>query len=415
MTVAYRDTDVSYRDLRYTYRGASPSDYPTVKVEVAFANNPTDTSLTWTDISAYVEEIRTRRGRQHELDRFEAGTATILLRNSDRRFDPTYTAGPYYGQLIPMKRIRVTARWYGTVYPVFSGLVEAWPQEYSNGGFSSYVPLPCTDLFKALALNGLHGSYPEELTGARIDGVLDEVGWPSAERDIDTGQSTVQAQVFEGSSALNHLQDVNVSENGFLFITRDGKVRFIDRHQLILEPLDTDLTWGDEDPEFPYTGITLDYGDSNLWNQVTVSADGLDTQVGNVGYSQIKYFVRTLNRSSVLSSEVQMQDLADFLASRFAEPAVRVASMTMDGLPTETFTQILAREIGDKVRVNRRPQGVGAVISQDSVIDGISVRVSQQQGWEMTWNLSPVDSVSSYWVLGDASQSLLGSTTKLSY
>ncbi len=44
----------------------------------------------WTDITEFVQAYDTTRGRDEELARDEAGTATVLLRNEDRRFEPEY-------------------------------------------------------------------------------------------------------------------------------------------------------------------------------------------------------------------------------------------------------------------------------------------------------------------------------------
>lgn len=66
--------------------------WPTITVECMFS------SPTWTDISAWVQEISIKRGVSRvdsPLLRFEAGTAEIKLDNRDRRFDSTNLAGPY--------------------------------------------------------------------------------------------------------------------------------------------------------------------------------------------------------------------------------------------------------------------------------------------------------------------------------
>jgi len=47
-------------------------------VEVAFATDPADPPV-WTDVSDRVRALSTSRGRQHELDRYEAGTAVVVL------------------------------------------------------------------------------------------------------------------------------------------------------------------------------------------------------------------------------------------------------------------------------------------------------------------------------------------------
>lgn len=63
----------------------------------------------WVDISEDIRTGSTRRGRSQELDRYAAGTATVTLSNADRVYDPTYAAGPYYGNLKPMRQLKVRA------------------------------------------------------------------------------------------------------------------------------------------------------------------------------------------------------------------------------------------------------------------------------------------------------------------
>lgn len=91
---------------------------PSVAVEVGFAANPLDalSSVAWTlihDSTTAAErralDIATRGGRNHEMGSFEAGVAAILLDNTDRRFDPTYTAGPYGANVKPWRRVRIRA------------------------------------------------------------------------------------------------------------------------------------------------------------------------------------------------------------------------------------------------------------------------------------------------------------------
>ena len=66
------------------------SDFPEVLCEIAFASDPGATPV-WEDASAQLKSrFSTRRGRGLELDQNQAGTATLRLDNSDRRFDPTY-------------------------------------------------------------------------------------------------------------------------------------------------------------------------------------------------------------------------------------------------------------------------------------------------------------------------------------
>jgi hypothetical protein len=61
----------------------------------------------WVDITDQVETIQIGSGRSDELSQFQAGTCQIRLRNDDRRFDPLYVDGPYYGKLLPKRKFRV--------------------------------------------------------------------------------------------------------------------------------------------------------------------------------------------------------------------------------------------------------------------------------------------------------------------
>lgn len=68
--------------------------------------------LSWQDFSAYVTEAKTQRGRKRELDQDEAGTATVIAKNGDRRFDWNNASSPYYPDLKLMSRLRL-----GGLYP----------------------------------------------------------------------------------------------------------------------------------------------------------------------------------------------------------------------------------------------------------------------------------------------------------
>jgi hypothetical protein len=149
---------------------------PQLSVRVAFASNPYDPTLTWTEIgpasgagpggSGWVRQVKSKRGRERLLRsqaQFQAGTATVTLDGRDRRFDPTNSAGPYWPNVQPEKVIQVGATWAGTFYPLWTGYVDDWPQNWP--GFSEgEVPLVATDLFKALAAaRVLSSGYPNQV------------------------------------------------------------------------------------------------------------------------------------------------------------------------------------------------------------------------------------------------------------
>lgn len=115
---------------------------PTLTFELgllAGINDPI-ASIAWEDITAYVQSWSTSRGRQPKRPpaHFDPGTASLVLDNRGRRFDPTNTAGPYYPNLKPAKvRLRITATWLGVPYAVITGYVKRWPPEWTDSATST--------------------------------------------------------------------------------------------------------------------------------------------------------------------------------------------------------------------------------------------------------------------------------------
>src|SRR5678815_5562019 len=63
-----------------------------VTLEVAFTAAAGAEYPIWTDVSRYLLAFNTKHGKQRQLGTSDAGTCTIRLDNSDRRFDPTHTS-----------------------------------------------------------------------------------------------------------------------------------------------------------------------------------------------------------------------------------------------------------------------------------------------------------------------------------
>lgn len=121
---------------------------PTRIIEFAPDDLPLATSPTWVDITQYVRDrarVRTVRGRPDELSVFSTGSMRLTLQNTDRRFDPSYASGPYFGKLRPGKQIRVRAVVGATSYDIFTGFVKGWPQDFEYT-VDSTVDIECTDL-----------------------------------------------------------------------------------------------------------------------------------------------------------------------------------------------------------------------------------------------------------------------------
>lgn len=121
------------------------------------------------DVSADYEMFTTVRGRNRELDEFQAGTAQVTLLDTSRKYDPSNTAGPYYPNLKPMRSLQLTGTWNGTTYPVFTGYVDSIESEYAGPpSGNATTTIYATDGFKVLEAADLASSgYAQEVTNNR--------------------------------------------------------------------------------------------------------------------------------------------------------------------------------------------------------------------------------------------------------
>lgn len=136
--------------------------FPTPIVEIAFSDSPYVVSPTWTDVTAYVRSMSVDRGRSDDWGDF-SGSASLVLDNRDRRFDPFNTTGPYYGLLSPRRQIRIRAQTVEggvtTTHDVFRGFVSGWAPEWTDGGKDSTVTLSCFDALQLVASDQLRADW----------------------------------------------------------------------------------------------------------------------------------------------------------------------------------------------------------------------------------------------------------------
>ncbi len=108
---------------------------------------------TWTDVTAEMMALHTERGRMHELDRVEAGTAIFTLNNVTGNWWRNNSSSPYYPYVKPLTLVRLNPYYALTSYHAFYGVVEAikpnWVDE--RGGKTPIADLQCVDIFKSFS------------------------------------------------------------------------------------------------------------------------------------------------------------------------------------------------------------------------------------------------------------------------
>ncbi len=148
--------------------------FPTTQVYIAFNDGPYVASPTWTEVTTYVRQINTQRGRQDEQSNFESGNATVVLDNRSRIFDPFYTSGTYYGKLLPRRQIKIEATMSSVAYPVFRGYIEGWPVSITDAGYDTTVTVQCFDALGLLA----DEEMPDDISSTYILSLSPRHYWP---------------------------------------------------------------------------------------------------------------------------------------------------------------------------------------------------------------------------------------------
>jgi hypothetical protein len=197
---------------------------PVQKVEFGFTQSSPGVYV-YQDITSYVRSVSISRGVSRELDSYQAGSCSIILDNNSRTFDPSYAAGPFYGEIKPQAAVRVTS---GNVV-IFTGFVESWSFNYQIVADAT-ATVSAVDAISRLSRAALPAvSWTSESTSTRVGKVLDraEVAWPAAQRQISTGSITLGADsVSDGISAWDYLSQVAQTEGGAIYVSGSGDVVF---------------------------------------------------------------------------------------------------------------------------------------------------------------------------------------------
>lgn len=377
---------------------------------------------TWTDLTAYGKGgITTKRGSsrvESPIIRYDAGTASCRLNNTDRRFDPTNTSGPYVAdgrsQVTPMRPVRFRATWAAVTYDLWRGFVDQWDVDHVADVYSE-VTVRATDGFKVLRNKkrpAVAAVGASEDSGARIGRILNSAGWPSADRVIAVGNSTVQATTLEGE-ALAELQATTESEIGELYIDAAGRVVFRNRQAILFESRSNtpQATFGQivGVPTPAQAKLTTD--DATFWNEIRAKrTGGTEILIGDSA-SQRELLTRTFQTPDLLlETDNEVQAYAGWILYVSKDPEVRFESIEIHAHadPATLFPIVLGREIGDRIRIIRRPSGGGSPIQRDVFIRGIS-HVTTGATWVTTWVLQSASKYGSFFTLDNPVLGLLDS------
>ena len=371
------------------------------------------TVATVVDVSSTVQRISIRRGRDRMFEHYTPGQATIQFQDFTGDWNPDNTSSPYYGQILPMRQVKITTNYSGTGYSLFTGFIQSWDWEWADQSADyALVTIQAVDAFRLLGLANittLSGHGAGDLPGTRINQILDAVSWPTTLRSIDTGDTELESDPGTQRTALNACQIIEESDLGAFFVDGDGYVTYYSRNELAIKAAGTATIFDDDGTDIAYQNIDLNLDETELANQVTLTRLSGTPETASDATSITDYFLRSYS-----SSELMMRTNALALAransilSYRKTPRLRVDSITLDlSSVSNRVVPGLSLDIGDPIIVNRT-MAAGTRFDVRITINGVNHDITPER-W--TTRFTTAYPLSTAFILGSNEFGILGTNT----
>lgn len=383
-----------------------------------------DSASVIVDVSNQVQAVSVQRGRNANADQFQAGTASIRIADINGDFNPENLSSPYAGLLSPLRKVTLNATDNNTsiTYPLFAGYITGYNFTQAQVvGEVSYTTLTAVDGFRLLNMGTVAtvaGGTAGQLSGARANSILDAIAWPSSMRDIDAGQTALQADPGTTRTALAALQTVELSEYGAFYMDAYGNATLQDRALTSSSIGGTATVFADDGTGIQYQNVRWVLDDSLVYNSASITATGLATQTAINQPSIDKYFLHSYNKNDLLmqTTAVALDYAQAYVASR-QETSVRCDSVTLLDLNTVGYDAGVAAALSldyfDTITVkSTQPASTGtSTLNKTLQIFGVSYNITPTR-WSTTFvTLEPI--IDSF-ILNNALYGILDSSV-LSY
>lgn len=370
------------------------------------------------DITPDLLRVSIRRGRNRLLSQFQAGTATVEVKDDQGNWNPSNTNSIYYPNLIPLRKIQIYADYLGIRYILFTGYITSYDLQFVRGVESTdKVVLQCVDafrLFNNYQITTVPAASAGDLSGTRVNDILDLTSWPNELRDIDPGQSTLQDDPGTARGFLQAIQTVEQSEFGAFFMDAEGRATFYDRDTVSKYADSVPIDFSDDGTGLPYAQIDLAFDDALVVNDVTVTRlNGTPQNV--IDQDSIdKYYVHAGVRSDILvQTDAEALDQATMILDARKDTQVRVDSMTLNLMEDNQALVIagLNLEIFNLVNVTKTMSG-NTSITRELFVQGLNHDITRTT---FTTQVLTAEPIIQAFIIGSSTQGVLDVAGVLSY
>lgn len=349
-----------------------------------------DSASVIVDVSNVVDSIQTIRGRNAQADQFQTGTLSLRIVDQNGDFNPQNPSGPYYNLLTPMRKVQITATYGATTYPIFSGFITSYTTTTpKNANDVVYTTIQAVDAFR-LAQNAqistVSGAAAGDLSGTRINQLLDAIDWPTSMRDVDAGLTTMQADPGTARTSLAAMQTVETSEYGALYVDAAGSFIFQDRSVTAGSTGATPTVFNDNGSDIGYFNAVWRLDDTLVYNSASITRTGGTAQTATDAASIAKYFIHSYNQQNLLmqTDAVALDYAQAYVASR-AETSIRCDAIQLD-LYTDNYNAgiiaALSLDYFDPVTITTNQPG-GSTLTKTLQVFGVAMSITPNS-WKTT-------------------------------
>jgi hypothetical protein len=375
-----------------------------------------DVIIPTVDLTPDVYSISIRRGRNVMKDTYDAGTAIVRVLDPLGYFNPQNPSSPYYGYLVPLRKLRISATTATAEHFLFSGYVNDYRYTFPVGQETAYVDIMCTDGFRLLQMSNVStiaDTGAGQDTGTRINKILDNVSFPASMRSISTGVSTCVADPATNRSTLDAIKNAEFSEGlGAFYMSADGTAVYLNRTEVTSSLGEPSIAFN-QTTGIPYRNVKYAFDDKLIINDVKFNRVGSATPQLVYSQSSIdKYFPHSLTQENLVA---QTDDIVLGIAQNYVntrkETTIRIDEMLVDlldpAVPTDT---LIGLDYFDNLEITNVTES-GSTITKTLQAQGFA--------WDITANkmqvaITTLEPIVDGFIIGSSTYGIIGTST-LSY
>jgi len=377
-----------------------------------------DATAVIVDVSDQVNLVQTRRGRNALSDEFQTGQLTLRIIDQNGDFNPENPSGPYFELLTPMKKVQISATYSGVTYPIFSGFITSYvnsqPKEATEVAYTTITAVDAQRLTQNAQISTVTGATAGDLSGTRINQILNQISWPATMRDIDAGLTTMQTDPGTTRTSLSALQTVANSEYGAVYVDASGSFVFQDRSVTVGSIGATPTLFADDGSGIKYANAVWKLDDTLIFNKSTVTRLGGTAQVAINQGSIDKYFLHSYFIDNLLmQTDAVALDYAQAYTASRAETSIRCDAVELDLYTDNYNTGIIAAldlDFFDPITVITTQPG-GSALEKTLQIFGVGMNITPNS-WKTTF--TTLEPIIDGFIIGNVDYGVLGQNV-LSY